>query len=86
MLCTGGASGLLQQRLGGSRAKTCLGVEQGRALQPGVACRAEEASPSSAPPASLPRSLPHLQVIPTKDRLEGLAAFAEKRQPRFTGE
>jgi methylglutaconyl-CoA hydratase len=26
------------------------------------------------------------QIIPTKDRLEGLAAFNEKRKPNYTGE
>ena len=28
----------------------------------------------------------YAQVIPTKDRLEGLAAFREKRKPHYTGE
>jgi methylglutaconyl-CoA hydratase len=28
----------------------------------------------------------YAQVIPTKDRLEGLKAFAEKRKPEFVGE
>jgi methylglutaconyl-CoA hydratase len=28
----------------------------------------------------------YAQVIPTKDRLEGLASFAEKRKPVYTGE
>ena len=28
----------------------------------------------------------YAQVIPTKDRLEGLAAFKEKRKPNYKGE
>jgi methylglutaconyl-CoA hydratase len=28
----------------------------------------------------------YAQTIPTKDRLEGLAAFKEKRKPCYTGE
>jgi len=28
----------------------------------------------------------HAQVITTKDRMEGIKAFNEKRQPQYTGE
>jgi methylglutaconyl-CoA hydratase len=28
----------------------------------------------------------YAQVIPTKDRMEGLTAFKEKRKPNYTGE
>jgi methylglutaconyl-CoA hydratase len=28
----------------------------------------------------------YAQLLPTKDRLEGLKAFAEKRKPAYTGE
>lgn len=28
----------------------------------------------------------YAQLIPTKDRIEGLKAFAEKRQPQYKGE
>lgn len=28
----------------------------------------------------------YAQIIPTKDRLEGLAAFKEKRKSQYTGE
>ena len=28
----------------------------------------------------------YLKLLDTKDRLEGLAAFAEKRQPKYVGE
>lgn len=28
----------------------------------------------------------YAQIIPTKDRIEGLKAFNEKRTPRYTGE
>lgn len=36
--------------------------------------------------AHLTANAPRVQVIPTKDRLEGLAAFKEKRLPNYKGE
>merc|ERR1711976_222689 len=49
-----------------------LAINKGMDVDMGTAMAIEEAC--------------YAQVIPTKDRLEGLAAFREKRRPNYTGE
>ena len=49
-----------------------LAISKGSEVDIGTALAIEEAC--------------YAQVIPTKDRLEGLKAFGEKRKPQYTGE
>jgi methylglutaconyl-CoA hydratase len=56
-----------------------------------VAVRAAKAAIDQGTEQPLPEGLKteaacYERVIPTKDRLEALAAFAEKRRPVFRGE
>eukprot|EP00887_Chlorella_sp_A99_P008206 scaffold12.g8206.t1 len=69
-----------------------LTLQLGRVLQGGpIALRMAKAAIGLGSDVDLATGLRieeacYAQVIPTKDRLEGLQAFSEKRQPRFTGE